>query len=153
MTKIVTINSREYPVYADVSDADDYFSDVYGSDWESISDEDKPKLLLAATRHIDSVEWRGVLKECNQPLQFPRRVDGGFSDDNLVIYACCEEALAIYKNGNVSENGQADIKSIKVQDTEITFKDGAPVDDTMLASLEVSRYLGKYMNKGVMVLY
>ena len=153
MTKTVKINKREYEVYADIADATEYFSAVYNSDWENINEEDQAKLLLMATRHIDSVEWRGVPKEPEQKLQFPRMVDGHFSDDELITFACCEEALAIYQNGGSADNSSNDVKSVKVQDTEITFKDGALTDDTMLCSPEVTRLLGKYMNKGIKVLY
>lgn len=153
MTKTVKINKKQYEVYADIADANEYFSTVYNSGWEDIDDEEKAKLLLMATRHIDSVEWRGVLKEPEQKLQFPRMIDGHYSDDELVTYACCEEAMAIFENGSSSESGSADVKSIKVQDTEITFKDGASTAESNILSSEVERYLSKYMNKGIKVLY
>lgn len=152
--KTVTINSKDYPVYADLDDATEYFSSVYNSSWGGIDDNDKAKLLVMATRHIDSVDWRGLPLNPDQKLQFPRMIDGRETGEELLMSACCEEAAAIYENdGAAGMNGANGIKSVRVQDTEIQFKDGKATEEMLLVSDEVARLLGKYMNKGIRVLY
>lgn len=152
--KTVTINDKDYPVYADLVDATEYFSSIYNSSWDDINDADKAKLLIMATRHIDSVDWRGVPLRPDQKLQFPRIIDNQESDDELITFACCEEAVAIYDNdGSIGEGGSNEIKSVKVQDTEIEFKDGAVTEDSNFVSREVKRLLSKYMSKSIRVVF
>lgn len=149
--KTVTINDIEYPVYADVADADKHFNASFGSNWSSVSVEDKAKLLVSATRTIDGGEWRGVPVDEQQELAFPRIIYGKQTDDNLLIKACCEEAQAIYKSGTSEYTDAQGIETIKVQDTQITFK--ANAEEKQFKSEAVEDLLRPYMYQGVSVLY
>lgn len=144
--KTIEINGIEYPTYATVDEADDYFNASFGSGWEKIGDYDKAKLLISATRNIDRAEYRGYKVDENQYLQFPRIIDGIESNDNLVMMACCEEAQAIYIKGNDSVSNVEGIKTIEVQDTKIEFAGNAEtneyVSDTADDLLRPYRYLG-----------
>lgn len=59
MAKYININGKEYPVYATVEEADEYFAAFFNSGWDAISDEDKAKLLVSATRSIDRMQFAG----------------------------------------------------------------------------------------------
>lgn len=149
--KTVTINDIEYPVYADVADSDKYFNASFGSSWENISIEDKSKLLVSATRTIDRNEWRGVPVDEQQELAFPRMICGKQTDDNLLMKACCEEAQAIHKSGTSEYTDNQGIETIRVQDTQITFK--ANAEEKQFKSEAVEDLLRPYMYLGVSVLY
>ena len=74
--KIIKINNKDYYTYATVEDADDYFAASYGSEWETISENQKQKLLITATRVIDRKDYQGEKLDKNQPLKFPRIIEG-----------------------------------------------------------------------------
>lgn len=149
--KTVDINNISYPVYATVEDADNYFNAFYGSVWETIEQEDKAKLIVSATRTIDYSEWRGEKAEKDQPLEFPRIINGKITDDDLLMRACCEEAQAIYSSGSATTSNTDGIESIKVQDTQITFK--ANTEEQEFKSNAVEDILRPYRYLGVSVLY
>lgn len=149
--KTIEINNIEYPVYATIEDADNYFNAFFGSNWENIELEDRAKLLVSATRTIDYAEWRGEKVEEDQPLQFPRKINGKLTDDTLLMKACAEEALAIYTAGSSNSYNTEGIDSIKVQDTEIKFKSNATEQE--FKSNTVEDILRPYMYLGVSVLY
>lgn len=149
--KTVQINGIEYPVYATIEDANNYFNASFGNNWNEVSDEDKAKLLVSATRSIDRDEWKGVKKEENQPLAFPRLLNDKETDAELLLRACCEEAIAIYNNGKTSQYNTEGIQSMRVQDTEITFKSGA--EEQHYFSNAVEDILKEYRYYGIRVLY
>lgn len=149
--KQIEINGIIYPVYATISDADNYFNASYGSAWDSIYDDDKEKLLVSATRSIDRAEYRGVKKEESQVLQFPRIINGKETDETLLTQACCEEAIAIYNKGNSYVANITGIKKVDVQDTSIEFKDSAETGE--FNSDIVDDLLRPYRFLGVSVLY
>lgn len=146
---MININGKEYPTYATVEQADEYFQASYGSEWENLDDEDKEKLLVTATRSIDKSEYRGKKADEEQPLQFPRIINGKLTDDDLLMRACCEEAMAIYSNGQTKD--YRGIKRIDVQDTSIEFNSN--VEDSQYASDVVDDLLLPYRYLGVSVLY
>lgn len=149
--KTITINEKEYPVYATIEDADEYFDAMFNSNWANIAEEEKAKLLVSATRKIDRGSWKGVKKEENQDLQFPRLILGKETDEEILTMACCEEALAIYTSGNVTGANTQGIKSMKVQDTQIEFLDNR--EEKMYQSDAAYDLLKPYMRKGTTVLY
>lgn len=144
--KQIEINEIKYPVYATVEEADVYFNASFGSDWESLYDEDKEKLLVSATRNIDRAEYRGSKVDEEQELAFPRIINGKETDDSILVKACCEEAYAIYNKGKSYTSDVDGIKRIEVQDTTIEFKDSAEaseyVSDVTDDLLRPYRYLG-----------
>lgn len=149
--KIIEINENEYPTYATVEEADDYFTAFYGSVWEEIDEEDKKKLLVSASRTIDYGEWRGYKVDEEQKQAFPRIINGKETDEDLLMKACCEEALGIYQSGNNGIANTDGIQSVRVQDTEITFKSNATEQE--FHSNAVEDILRPYRYLGVSVLY
>lgn len=149
--KKVLINEKEYEVYADVEFADNYFNASFGSSWQELDEETKAKLLVTATRSIDKCTWRGVKLEEEQYLEFPRFIAGKHTDDDLVMRACCEEAFAIYKSGSSETSNTDGIKTMRVQDTEITFKDSS--EESLFKSNFAEEMLKRYMFTGVSVIY
>lgn len=149
--KTIEINSIDYPTYATVEEADDYFNASFGSNWEMIDWDIKEKLLVSATRNIDRVEYRGQKAEENQETAFPRIINGKPTDDSLVMKACCEEAQAIYEKGTTATADVDGVKSVTVQDTSIVFKDSADVSDYV--SDTADDLLRPYRYLGVSVLY
>lgn len=94
--------------YIDIDDADEYFSLKYGADaWDALSDEDKDKLLISATRKIDRLPLRGKKRSYSQALGFPRYFDNYYDEEYMasLLYAetvpeevekaTCEEAWAM----------------------------------------------------------
>ena len=144
--KTIEINGIEYPTYATVEEADDYFTASFGSSWDSLGDYDKEKLLISATRNIDRAEYRGQKVEESQPLEFPRLINGKETSEILLMKACCEEAQAIYEKGTSATADTDGVKSVRVQDTTIEFKDSSEksdfVSDTADDLLRPYRYLG-----------
>lgn len=149
--KTVTINEKEYPVYATVEDANDYFNAMFNSNWQNIADEEKAKLLVSATRKIDRGTWKGVKKDEEQELQFPRCIAGKETDEEVLTMACCEEALSIYTSGSITGADTQGIKSMKVQDTQIEFLDNRVEKEYQ--SDAAYDLLKPYMRKGTTVLY
>lgn len=115
MSLIVGENS-----YVSVDEATAYFADrLFADEWESSPD--KEKLLIAATRRIDRLPFKGIKADRTQALEFPRalysysRGINPYHDplrDNLhtlpgwivqqdvpqaVKDATCEEAISILK--------------------------------------------------------
>ena len=147
--KQINIDGKQYPVYATVEDADGYFGGAFGSNWETLDDDVKEKLLVSATRSIDKCEYRGKKVEEGQYLQFPRIIDGKQTDDDLLMRACCEEASAIYDSGQTKD--YRGIKAMKVQDTSIEFSSNA--SDSEYSSDVVDDMLLPYRYLGISVLY
>lgn len=69
----VIIGSVSYEVYADISEADEYFngSSDYAT-WAAFSAEDKARSLVTATRLLDRQKWQGQPASDLQPLAWPR---------------------------------------------------------------------------------
>lgn len=149
--KTVTINEKDYPVYATLEDANEYFAGFFNSGWESISDDEKLQLLVSATRSIDRVAYAGERVEENQQLKFPRIIYGNLTNDNILKEACCEEALSIYESNTATSSDITDVKTMKVQDTWIEFYDGRK--DKQLKSENAYRLLYPYLEFGVEVGY
>ena len=145
----ITINNIEYNSYASVEEADQYLNVKYGSNWSTYDDDKKAKLLVNATREIDKREYQGVKVDEQQPLKFPRIIAKVQTDDELVKQACIElaDGLALTSTGTGggSANLQA-IKSMKVGNTNIEFKDDAVlVDPAQVASSVIDDLLEPYL--------
>lgn len=109
-------------MYISIYDADTYFGTRFNSDsWNPTSDPDKTKLLMTATRMIDTLNYAGDKTDEDQELEFPR---GGDTEIPLSIkYACCEIAYALlqgfdpeYELRNLS-NQASSFDNIKIQNT------------------------------------
>lgn len=147
----ITINDIEYNSYASIEEADQYLNIKYGSNWSTYDENKKAKLLVNATREIDKRDYQGVKVDEEQPLKFPRLIAGVETDENLVKQACIvladNLALTSSSSGGGTANLQA-IKSMKVGDTDITFKDDAVLVDSATAASGVIDDLLKPYLKG-----
>ena len=149
--KTIEINGIEYPTYATVEEADDYFNASFGASWEEINDYDKEKLLISATRSIDKGEYRGQKVEESQLLEFPRIINGKETSETILMKACCEEAQAIYDKGTSATADIDGVKRVEVQDTAIEFKDSSETSE--FVSDVTDDLLRPYRYLGVSVLY
>lgn len=144
----ITINNIDYNSYASVEEAEQYLNVKYGSNWSTYDEDKKAKLLVNATREIDKRDYQGIKVDETQPLKFPRLIAGVETDENLVKQACIElaDGMAVVSGaGSSSANLQA-IKSMKVGDTDITFKDDAElVDPATVASGVIDDLLKPYL--------
>lgn len=152
MQKTVTINEKEYPVYATVDEADEYFAAFYNCGWDSISPEDKAKLLVSATRAIDREAYAGKRIDPVQLLKFPRIIYGEETKEQILKEACCEEALSIYLYNTAVGTSADGIKMMKVQDTQIEFFSDSE-RDTQLKSESAYKLLYPYFEFGVEIGY
>lgn len=145
----ITINNIEYNSYASVEEADWYLNVKYGSNWSTFDDDKKAILLVNATREIDKREYQGVKVDEKQPLKFPRIIAGVQTDDELVKQACIELADGLALTSTGTSGGAANlqaIKSMKVGNTDIEFKDDAVlVDPAQVASGVIDDLLEPYL--------
>ena len=151
--KIIIIDTKEYYTYATVSEANDYFAASFGSEWSEVSETDKPKLLVTATRLIDKKNYQGEKVDEEQHLKFPRIIADEQTDDELVMEACCELAMSLYFDGDSSSiNGinMKSVQSVDLGDSSISFKDGANLESDQDAIID--DYLSDYLMGGVQVI-
>ena len=108
--------TRTYTFYGTVSDADDYFSHrLFETVWTQSTTANKTNALLAATRCIDSLNFKGYKATINnlpdsatedeviaawkaQPLEFPRGSTTSESDTTIpddIVRACYEIAYSL----------------------------------------------------------
>ena len=151
--KIITIDTKEYYTYATVSEANDYFAAAFESEWSEVSETDKPKLLVTATRLIDKKNYQGKKVDEDQHLKFPRIIADEQTDDELVMEACCELAMSLYFDGDSSSINDINMKSVQsvsLGDSSISFKDGANLESDQDAIID--DYLSDYLIGGVQVI-
>jgi hypothetical protein len=104
--------------YASVADADAYFATRVPNElWEAVTDdEDRKRLLIATTRHLDTADWDGEPTFPNQRLKFPRTgltdSDGRTIDSltypRLLVEATCEELYAFLTHGITKDRNAVD---------------------------------------------
>ena len=151
--KTITIDTKEYYTYATVSEANDYFAAAFASEWLELSEDDKSKLLITATRLIDKKNYQGKKVDEEQHLKFPRIIADEQTDDELVMEACSELAMSLYFDGDSSSiNGinMKNVQSVSLGDSSISFKDGANLESDQDAIIE--DYLSDYLMGGVQVI-
>ena len=151
--KIIIIDTKEYYTYATVSEANDYFAASFGSEWSEVSETDKPKLLVTATRLIDKKNYQGEKVDEEQPLKFPRIIADEQTDDDLIMEACCELAMSLYFDGDsssISGINMKNVQSVSLGDSSISFKDGANLESDQDAIIDY--YLSDYLMGRVQVI-
>lgn len=134
MTKYVTINQFDYPVYADLQDADVYNNAIVGNSWYDLDKITQSQYLVMATRKIDSYNYSGEKVDKDQPLKFPRILSSGKTSDDEVLTNLCLQ-IATYYNSNGSTGSSADssnllsnLKEYKIGDLQVNFKDDVQLD-------------------------
>lgn len=120
----VKANTVSLAIYRTVLEADSYFgTQLFSSDWTGASEEDKEKALLAATRAIDSLRYKGLKKAVydllavtpdatdeeiqdaydSQVHQFPRDTQAADTVPDQVFWAVCEEAISLLSGRHPEE--------------------------------------------------
>lgn len=145
--KTINVNGKDFYTYATVEEANEYFSVTYGSEWGDISENQKQKLLLTATRIIDRQDYQGQKVDEDQPLKFPRIINGKETSEDLLIIACCELATDIYSDNGV--DGVNNLKSVSLGDSSVSFAEG---ENSCEDDLIIERYLSDYLLGGVRVI-
>lgn len=158
----ITIKDIEYPTFATVEAADNYFLPKFGSKWAEIKEEDKQKLLITATREINKMDFQGYPLKVGQALAFPRLIGCACNEPvnptEELIACCCEVANAIYNlplTDNLTTPGAENIKSIGIGDTSITYKDGADIEvDVFTATAKpiIKKLLAKYLKGNIQII-
>jgi len=132
MNKTVNINGIEYNTYACLCDAQLYNNAIINSKWNTLDEQDQAKLLVMATRKIDSYNYAGEKVEPNQPLKFPRVMcNGKTSDDEVLINLCCQVATYYNDNGSAgSETGDflSNVENYQIGDLHVKFKSNGQLE-------------------------
>ena len=132
----VNVNS-----YVSLQEANDYFSSRLGSDyWDTLTDAQKEKALITATKRIDRLSFIGSKQNPAQPLQFPRfyySLNCYLSGLQIATIpqqlkdAVCEEALTnlLYIENNSEDvyNGavNTNYQTLKLGDASISYGSGS----------------------------
>lgn len=75
MTTIdATVAGTNSNSYITLTEADAYWADhLYSTTWDALTDDNKNKALVMATRYLDDwVDWKGIKASDNQSLRWPR---------------------------------------------------------------------------------
>jgi Putative DnaT-like ssDNA binding protein len=148
----VLIGSQTYTTYATEPEADVYLNaSVSVATWSDLSDDDKGRNLVAATRTLDRQRWKGEKTDPDQELAWPRTDTGvdGVEDDVIpqpIIDASIELALAIAGGSDVqdAQNQAQKIQQLKAGSVALTFfrgADGVPLRFPLIVQELVGDYL------------
>lgn len=155
--------------YISLEDAEKYFLERLHSDvWYNSSEADRQKALMTATKHINTLRFKGFLCEQTQPLQFPRYIKPNYLSKHTytdkinlvnvngqeVIYieistaikdACCEEAITLLELGNSShlKNQALGITSMNIGIGSASY---SPTGNELI-SVRALQLLDKYIQK------
>lgn len=178
MTKTVKINDIEYPVYCTVEEAEQYFATkLDASYWKTLNDTDKAKVLVEATRKLNTLKYEGFPVSTVQPLAFPRYFKPNFlskrtytSEANAIevngkslilvempaemICACCEQAIFVAEYAGLSsksvhiKNQRLGISSINIGGGNVSYN-----GNYLLLEVcpEAIQYIDKYLIKSARV--
>lgn len=169
---IAVIEQTAPSLYATVEQANDYFSRrLFVDEWDASTATDKEKALYMATAKIDMQPLVGRKVDPTQKLQFPRSIyvdtpfmnpyydplkgnipvyPGWYNEQEIspdVIYAACEEALAIIRHAGVANNRaelqRQGVKSFRLGNLSESFIGG--YSGYRLLSVEAAQLLSRYI--------
>ena len=130
--KSVIINGIEYNTYACLHEATEYNNAIINSKWQNLDEQDQARLLVMATRKIDSYNYAGKKVVDDQPLKFPRVMCNGKTSDNEVLTnLCCQ--VAAYYNDNGSAGSEAgdflsNVENYQIGDLHVKFKSNSQLE-------------------------
>jgi len=175
----ITINDNEYPVYCSIAEADTYFSTkLNSSKWTVLSETDKAKVIIEATRQINRLKFAGFPVALNQPLAFPRYFKPNFlskrtytSEANTIsvhgkeliyierpeeiIAACCEQSVFLAEYCNLFgesvhiKNQRLGITSINIGAGSVSYS-GARIGIDVCP--EAKQFIEKFLIKTARVI-
>lgn len=171
--KTITVNENEVPVFCTVEEATQYFAERFnGEKWEDLSEDEKKRAMITASRKINGLRFKGFKADIKQPLEFPRffkpvylskrsyssmlnakRINGKdyiyIELPEEMIAACCEEALSLVQRTEDSihiKNQRLGIASTSIMGDSVTYTgNGAATSDGVCD--EALQYLDKYLMK------
>ncbi len=124
--------------------ADEYFENRPNSDlWENLTDLQKEKALIFATKKINNFNFIGQKRTAQQQLEFPRNFCPDMPAE--IQYAVCEEAYSLIENSAHSKNKQAGISSISMGNTSVSYFDKS--NTGVLLSQEAFNFVSKWTEK------
>lgn len=115
------LDSTKYGVnatsYLTLDEAELFFDNMYGAeDWETLSDEDKERLLITATDQIDYITRTDLKSQSGQALNFPMTINDEEVGYNEARRCCAFQALYIYENNDsIKSTVEESIQNVKTQ--------------------------------------
>ena len=158
---MITINGTDYATYVTVVQVDDYANgSLNAGAWEALNPDDKGRAVIMATRWIDSQCWQGDKVDPDQPLAWPRVVDGAViitpvekAAKLLAILVAANPELPDQMTGNVAAAADGGTKRQKAGSVEIEYfrnlstRAGAPFPVSVMSL--IGDYLLKHAGTGV----
>lgn len=152
MVLSVLIQSNTYPVYADLTEADEFMLASPNFDtWDALGDITKSRYLVSATRLLEKQKWKGNKTEEGQTLEWPRTNTGIDGVDNDIVPAAIIQAsvLLAYELSQGSDvesaqNQAQKIHQIKAGSVALTFFRGAEGTPTRFPT-QVQELLRDYL--------
>lgn len=124
--------------------ADEYFENRPNSDlWTNLNDLQKEKALIFATKKVNNFNFIGQKRTVEQQLEFPRNFYPPMPAE--IQYAVCEEAYSLIENSAHSKNKQADISSISMGSTSVSYFNKS--NTGILLSKEAFDFVSKWTEK------
>ena len=140
----LTVGSNSYQSYASVAEADAYLlvDLVRGPSWSPLTNDEKSKRLVAATRRLDLLTWKGKQTGGGaQGLEWPRSgltYEGGAAVPDNIIPDKLAEATALLAGTITMDSTHAEhgggttpeVKRVQAGTSQVEFFSGARLGDT-----------------------
>lgn len=127
----ITIGSDNYEAYVEVADVDSYANgSLNATAWDDLTEDDKGRAVVTATRWIDSQCWQGEKADPVQELAWPRIINGETVDvepkialatELLSILTAANPELPDQMTGNVAVAADGGTKRLKAGSVEIEY--------------------------------
>lgn len=138
------VTNPTFNAYCTVQFAKDFQDSKLNTTFLTLPDATIERLIVFATRQIDTLEWKGIKTNIDQPHEFPRNYlwkDGGEHDTNALVLSsslfdpttipnfiqemCADICGTFAENDTTESSGLAEFSSIKVDTIEIKLKNFA----------------------------
>ena len=134
--------------FVTLEEAENYFEERYDSAvWFKQKEEDKEKLLISASKKINTFDFVGEPLKDNQPMAFPR--DYALPQD--IKDAVCEEAISLISKADSihAKNQEDNITSISLGAGSVSYGASSNSDEKKLLASSTALYLvKKWIKKG-----
>jgi hypothetical protein len=130
MSVTITIGGKNYDAYVSVDQVDTYANgSLNAAAWEALLDDDRGRAIVSATRWIDSQCWQGEKSVADQPLEWPRVIDGVTVPASkyeaaailLAVLTAANPELPDQMTGNVEASADGGTKRLKAGSVEIEY--------------------------------
>lgn len=134
--------------FVTLEEALNYFDERYDSnEWFDIEQSEKEKLLISASKKINTFDFVGTSLADGQLMVFPR----DFAMPQDIKDAVCEEAISIIKRTKSvhNTNQEENISSISLGAGSVSYGSSSNSDETKLLASSTALYLvKKWIKKG-----